>query len=67
MVTALVEKLHRTYMLAARWRKETWLKVERIMGAQSVPDAHIHTHTDLVQAPQEVKTHMWAETDWRRG
>lgn len=36
MEMALVEKLHRTYMLAAMWKKEKWLKVERIMGAQSV-------------------------------
>lgn len=31
-----MEKLQRTYMLAAMWKKEKWLKVERIMGAQSV-------------------------------
>lgn len=36
METALVEKLHSTYMLAAMWRKEKWLKEERIMGVQSV-------------------------------
>lgn len=35
METALVEKLHRTYMLAAMWKKEKWLKVERSIGAQS--------------------------------
>lgn len=35
METALVEKLHRTYMLAAMWKKEKWLKVERSIGEQS--------------------------------
>lgn len=36
METALVEKLHRTYMLAAMWKKEKWLKVERSIGEQRV-------------------------------
>lgn len=36
METALVEKLQSTYMLTAMWRKEKWLKEERIMGVQSV-------------------------------
>lgn len=36
METALLEKLHSTYMLAAMWRKEKWLKEERIMGVHSV-------------------------------
>lgn len=34
METALVEKLHKTYMLAAMWKKEKWLKVERSIGEQ---------------------------------
>lgn len=36
MDTALLEKLHRTYMLAAMWKKEKWLKVESSIGEQSV-------------------------------
>lgn len=36
MDTALVEKLQRTYMLAAMWKKEKWLKVERSIGEQRV-------------------------------
>lgn len=34
-------------MLAAMWKKEKWLKVERIIGAQSVSaqeTTHTHTH-----------------------
>lgn len=53
MDTALVEKLHRTYMFIAKWRKEMWLKVERIMGAQRVPETH-----RLVKCKQH-KTHMY--------
>lgn len=36
METALVEKLQRTYMLAAMWKKEKWLNVERSIGEQRV-------------------------------
>ncbi len=36
METALVEKLQRTYMLAAMWNKEKWLNVESSIGEQSV-------------------------------
>lgn len=37
METALLEKLQRTYMLAAKWKREKWLNVERIIGEQRVP------------------------------
>lgn len=39
METALVEKLQRTYMLAAMWKKEKWLKVERSIGEHRVLEA----------------------------
>lgn len=46
METALVEKLQRTYMLAAMWKKEKWLKVERSIGEQRVSEGR-HTVTDV--------------------
>lgn len=63
METALVEKLHSTYMLMAMWRKEKWLKQQRIMGVHSVSAGEEEEEDDTREPGRS--SISWAY--WRRG